>query len=131
MHGRDFCQIAANVPGSSERDGKMEGACVKKVLLSACVASLLVLFIASAESRPWHRHHAERYPVVVLPPLEAKGCYFYRGRRHCGSFCYWEINGKRYCQTREREAVPQADVWIDDAPPVRELPRGRNSQGLK
>ena len=92
---------------------------MKKVILSACAVSLLVAFVASAESRPLRRHYGQPVPVVVLPPLEAKGCYFYRGNRYCGSYCYWEINGKRYCQRRGREAVPQADVWVDDGAPVR------------
>ena len=103
---------------------------MKKVILSACAVSLLVAFVASAESRPLHRH-AQPVPVVVLPPLEAKGCYFYRGNRYCGSYCYWEINGKRYCQRREREAVPQAGVWVDDAPLLRPAPRDHGRQGLK
>ena len=45
---------------------------------------------------------------VEMPPLEAIGCYFHRGRRYCGRYCYWEVNGKRYCQERERDAFPQA-----------------------
>lgn len=45
---------------------------------------------------------------VQMPPLEALGCYFHRGRRHCGRYCYWEVNGMRYCQERERDAFPQA-----------------------
>ncbi len=104
---------------------------MKKVILSACAASFLVVLAAPAQSRPLRRHFAQPVPIIVLPPLEAKGCYFYRGRRHCGSFCYWEINGKRYCQQREREAFPQADIWIDDGQPVREAPRVHGRQGLK
>lgn len=41
-------------------------------------------------------------------PLEYRGCYYYRGREHCGRYCYLEVNGKRYCQRRYREARPQA-----------------------
>ncbi len=46
------------------------------------------------------------------PPLEAAGCYFYRGRQYCGRYCYVEVNGKRYCQRFERDAVPQGAVEI-------------------
>ncbi|MDX2308371.1 MAG: hypothetical protein NW216_09055 [Hyphomicrobium sp.] len=54
-------------------------------------------------------------PIVAeLPPPMGKGCYYYRGREHCGSYCYWEVNGKRYCQERAREAFSQAPVVIDD-----------------
>ena len=51
-----------------------------------------------------------------LPPLEAGGCYYYRGRQWCGRYCYTEINGKRYCQRWKRDAHPQAafDVPIPD-----------------
>ena len=53
-------------------------------------------------------------PVLIgpAPPLEAAGCYYYRGRQWCGRYCYYEVNGKRYCQRREREAVPQAPLDI-------------------
>ncbi len=51
---------------------------------------------------------------VQLPPPEAKGCYFYRGRRYCGAYCYWEVNGKRYCQRRERDAHSQAPIVVDE-----------------
>lgn len=51
--------------------------------------------------------------VAELPPTEARGCYFYRGRRYCGAYCYWEVNGKRYCQRRERDAHSQAPLVED------------------
>ena len=104
---------------------------MKMVIFSGCAAGLLVAIATSAQSRPLPRHYGQPVPIVVLPPLEAKGCYFYRGNRYCGSYCYWEINGKRYCQRREREAVPQAGVWIDDGPPLREAPRDHGGHGLK
>ena len=55
-------------------------------------------------------------PVVIIEPpdLAARGCYFYRGERRCGSYCYVEVNGHRYCQVREREAFPQAELWLDE-----------------
>lgn len=49
-----------------------------------------------------------------LPPTEARGCYFERGREFCGSYCYWEVNGKRYCQRRLRDAHSQAPVVADE-----------------
>lgn len=52
-------------------------------------------------------------PFVVAPgyPVEAKGCYYRRGREYCGRYCYIEVNGRRYCQERRRDAVPQADSY--------------------
>ena len=53
-------------------------------------------------------------PVLVDPmPLQADGCYYYRERRYCGRYCYYEVNGRRYCQPREREASPQAGYEYD------------------
>lgn len=56
-----------------------------------------------------------------LPPTEGRGCYFYRGRQICGRYCYWEVNGKRYCRQRERDAYSQAPVIVDELwePPLK------------
>ncbi len=43
-----------------------------------------------------------------LPLTEGRGCYYHRGEEYCGSYCYWEINGKRYCTQRLRHAHSQA-----------------------
>jgi hypothetical protein len=45
---------------------------------------------------------------------ESGGCYFSRGEMFCGRYCYIEVNGKRYCQPRERDAYPQGEVYIED-----------------
>lgn len=63
-----------------------------------------------------YRRGSIREFVFTPPPLEAQGCYFYRGRRWCGRYCYYEINGKRYCQRRAREAVPQAGIELVPIP---------------
>ena len=96
---------------------------VWSIMMTAAAAGTTVAEARSFRSPP---------PVIVeLPPLEAKGCYYYRGERHCGSYCYWEVNGRRYCQQREREAFPQAELWIDE-PLVEPVPaRGRSGQRLK
>ncbi|MEQ1718052.1 MAG: hypothetical protein ABL907_19095 [Hyphomicrobium sp.] len=64
--------------------------------------------------RPLRR--ALNYPV---PSGEAVGCYWERGRQHCGKFCYWEVNGRRYCQQREERATPQGarieDYLLDES----------------
>lgn len=48
------------------------------------------------------------------------GCYWYRGREFCSRYCYLEINNKRYCVERERNAVSQApiDRFLGPAPGV-------------
>jgi hypothetical protein len=69
--------------------------------------SLAVLALGPETAGAGPRRAAGRY-VEVLPPLEAGGCYYYRGRQWCGRYCYTEVNGKRYCQRWKRDAHPQA-----------------------
>lgn len=66
---------------------------------------------------------AERFVEVPAFPIEARGCYFRRGRTYCGRYCYVEINGLRYCQERKRDAVPQAgdDEFLPPPPEARRL----------
>jgi hypothetical protein len=78
-----------------------------RALSVALLASLAVPTAARA---------SDHYPVMIGDPgPEAAGCYFSRGRMYCGRYCYWEINGKRYCQRRERDAHPQGDVYIEES----------------
>ena len=83
----------------------------KSLLLTAAIALAGVTSLATAGPR--------RGPPRILEEraLEAAGCYFYRGRQFCGRYCYYEINGRRYCQRREREAHTQADPALDSAEP--------------
>jgi hypothetical protein len=57
------------------------------------------------------------------PPFHAKGCYWRGGVRHCSSYCYLEIDGKRYCHVRESVAVPQGDPYAQERPTVEEIYR--------
>jgi hypothetical protein len=62
---------------------------------------------------------AERYAVyqpLLLPP-QGVGCYWYRGVQYCSRYCYWEIDGYRYCQRRARDAVSQAPYPLILLPP--------------
>ena len=77
----------------------------------------LPIFAAlAAFALPAQAHGPEplrRAPFYSVLPGEAVGCYWERGRQFCGHYCYWEVNGRRYCQRRERLAVPQG-AWFDD-----------------
>jgi hypothetical protein len=57
------------------------------------------------------------------PALYARGCYWHRGTRHCSQYCYVEINGRRYCNPRESEAVPQGDPYQPVRPAVEDMYR--------
>ncbi len=72
-----------------------------------------VLAPTAAEAQHLERRYRPEPHFAELPPPEARGCYYYRGRRYCGAYCYWEVNGKRYCQRRERDAYSQAPVIED------------------
>jgi hypothetical protein len=76
----------------------------------AALVLAVVIVPAAASDRPRPIRAAPFYDVR---PGEAVGCYWDRGRQFCGHYCYWEVNGRRYCQRREEIAVPQG-AWIDD-----------------
>jgi hypothetical protein len=92
------------------------------------LATALAASPLPADARPNRQGHPR---IVELPPLEARGCYYYRGERRCGSYCYWEVNGHRYCQTRQHDAYPQAELWIDAPVPASAPHRAHTGQRLK
>lgn len=66
--------------------------------------------------------------LIAVPETFAHGCYYHRGRRYCSRYCYWEENGRRYCQGRLRQAYPQAYNYLEDeadVPEARYRPRSR------
>ncbi|MBY0226282.1 MAG: hypothetical protein K2Q28_10800 [Hyphomicrobium sp.] len=89
-----------------------------KFLLAAIAVLAGSLSPAGAEAGHYYQYRRAAPSAIELPPPEARGCYFERGRRFCGAYCYWEVNGKRYCQRRERDAHSQAPVveeyWDSD-----------------
>lgn len=96
------------------------------------LATLAALPVAPAASNA----RSLRTPVVPgLAPLESKGCYYYRGEQRCGNYCYWEVNGRRYCQQREFEAYPQADpldeVLVNDPGPARRAGHAHSRRLIK
>lgn len=48
---------------------------------------------------------------------DQRGCYWAEGRRYCSRYCYWEVDGLRYCRTDRRRAHPQGDPWFQPYPP--------------
>lgn len=80
-------------------------------LVASIAGASAVVFIAA----PALAHPVLRSDEVYGPGPEASGCYFSRGEMFCGRYCYIEINGKRYCQPRERDAYPQGHVYIEES----------------
>ena len=71
-------------------------------------AILVVLAVlAAAPQAAAETIRRQRVVIVTLPDTEAVGCYWKLGRRFCSRYCYWEVNGRRYCHERAREAYPQ------------------------
>ncbi|HEU0158661.1 MAG TPA: hypothetical protein VFR00_05090 [Hyphomicrobiaceae bacterium] len=56
--------------------------------------------------------------IEQLP--EGQGCYWFGGHLYCNRWCYWEIDGYRYCQRRVGAAISQAPpVLLYDFEPRR------------
>ncbi|WP_295557652.1 hypothetical protein [uncultured Hyphomicrobium sp.] len=88
----------------------------KTLLIAPALAILAAPQAALSEPR------RERYVEAPAFQTEARGCYYRRGREYCGRYCYIEINGRRYCQERSRDAVPQASYYeLWPAPDARRL----------
>jgi hypothetical protein len=81
---------------------------MRQVLLP--IFAFAVLLPHHAAAGPRMDRYSERYMAGPVTPLEARGCYYRRGREYCGRYCYIEVNGRRYCQERRRDAVPQAGI---------------------
>lgn len=99
--------------------------------VTAIAAVLASAFAAPALAGA--RGHPEPLPHVLdTEGPEASGCYFSRGRMYCGRYCYWEINGKRYCQRRARDAYPQGEFYLEEAvvplPPYRRYRQPKRQQ---
>jgi hypothetical protein len=87
---------------------QISGPKMTKLVMAATALSALLL------SAPARAHHVSHDDVIEEPGPEASGCYFSRGEMYCGRYCYVEINGKRYCQPRARDAHPQGEVYIEE-----------------
>jgi hypothetical protein len=97
-------------------DASMLSSLLSRVLRSAkqhedfTMKAKWIVVIAMVVSSPVLGQHAPRVtggPPVVLSETQGVGCVWYRQRLDCSRYCYVEVNGKRYCREREREAHPQ------------------------
>lgn len=81
------------------------------VALLAALTAMPGVPLSPASAHDQEPRPLRRAPLYPIAPGESVGCYWERGRQYCGSFCYWEVNGRRYCQKRDHRAVPQgADI---------------------
>jgi hypothetical protein len=85
--------------------------------LVAGVGSILLLLLGPmASADPYSSGRVAQVPQGV-------GCYWYRGNLYCSRYCYWEIDGYRYCRRRADEAFSQAPPPIYAPYPPRREPR--------
>jgi hypothetical protein len=74
-------------------------------VLGSAVAGLLawlLLFAQPAEAG------GSRYGARSEQLPEGQGCYWHRGQLNCSRYCYWEVDGYRYCHPRLGSAISQA-----------------------
>jgi hypothetical protein len=76
------------------------------------VAALLLVAMAPAEAEA---QFGFPYPRAQVP--QGVGCYWFRGNLNCSRYCYWEIDGYRYCTRRLRDAYSQAPDMVDGRAP--------------
>lgn len=84
-----------------------------RTIVTVLVVGVAAISSAAASDMTTHPGH------VVAPGFfgDQKGCYWRRGQRSCSRYCYWEADGRRYCQDHERTAHPQGDPWFVPFPP--------------
>lgn len=83
---------------------------------AACAVFAVLGCAASARAGGDLIEAEERAPVACPMLISAEGCYWNRGRRYCSRYCYIEVNGRRYCNQRQSEAVPQAGCEEPEVP---------------
>lgn len=89
--------------------------------LLLAVTALLLATIAPAPGQAQPYGNPYRTPGMQVP--QGVGCYWVRGRLNCSRYCYWEIDGYRYCTRRLRDARSQAPEAVDGAYAPQRRPR--------
>ncbi|MET0653873.1 MAG: hypothetical protein ABWY63_15275 [Hyphomicrobiaceae bacterium] len=83
---------------------------MRRTMLLA-VTALLLAGIAPAQGQAQPYGSPYRRLGVQIP--QGVGCYWFRGNLNCSRYCYWEIDGHRYCTRRLRDAHSQAPDMVD------------------
>jgi hypothetical protein len=77
-------------------------------LLGRVVAGLLACLTLTALTADAGTRAGAR--IEQLP--EGQGCYWYQGHLYCSRYCYWEIDGYRFCRPRLDNAISQAPPFL-------------------
>jgi hypothetical protein len=70
----------------------------------------LTSFISDSVAHSSRRGGPSSEVGVIPEGPEGVGCYWERGRQYCSRYCYVEIDGRRFCHERLRDAHSQAPV---------------------
>ena len=78
--------------------------------MSRLALILLATLASMQEASAYTTRRAAAMPLVRAVPEgpEGVGCYWERGRQFCSRYCYIEVDGRRFCRHRAREAHSQA-----------------------
>jgi len=78
----------------------MRSALLKLFLIAGCFMPM------SAYGGPYRATPAMHPPG----PAEPEGCYWFEGKHYCARYCYWEVDGRRFCREEKELAVPQGPM---------------------
>jgi len=81
----------------------------KSMLLAVAVLLLAATAPASGEAQVGFPYQRAQVPQGV-------GCYWFRGNLNCSRYCYWEVDGYRYCTRGLRHAHSQAPDLVEGPP---------------
>jgi hypothetical protein len=87
---------------------------MRRTMLFAATA---VLFAALAPVPGQAQRYGYPYPRLGAQVPQGVGCYWVRGRLNCSRYCYWEVDGYRYCTRRLRDAHSQAPYLVEGPAP--------------
>jgi hypothetical protein len=76
------------------------------------VAAAIASAIATATAFAGAANAGSARRVADTYVAEGRGCYWHRGAMTCARYCYLEVDGRRYCQRRSREAFPQGMAYF-------------------
>jgi hypothetical protein len=92
---------------------------IESTPMKRSIFALLLMLLPVSQAQADSARRVLQAPLAVAVPdgPEGVGCYYERGRSFCSRYCYVEVNGRRYCRTRAREAHSQAPA-VDVLPVI-------------
>ena len=90
----------------------MRSAAMGLVMIATALSYVLMaLALVSAPETGDSRRPTLENAVVPISS-NGRGCYWFRAHHFCTRYCYYEVDGRRFCVERERDAHSQAPLDI-------------------